>query len=462
MRAGSAPLTGWTMGNYRNPPRTPFWKPMRRFSRALHLTGGLAFVIGCAACERGISGSDFETGHVLTSGWVGVSYPSEELIAVASLSGTDTLCGYSNLQGKLVVTPQFRGCSDFSGGLARVVDPASGRSRIIDKSGEVITTPHDSASHPRDGIAAIFRDGRVGYVGANGKLLVEPLLSWPSHFSEGLAPERINETFGYVKSDGRVAIPARFASAQPFSEGLASAAIRERITEYVKGSPPWCTRWCYSGGNVTRFQTLYGVIDTLGQWVVTPQFGWIDEFKDGFATVSQCPPDDCRERQRLGIINRDGRLIAPVKYRKVFPFENGQATLIDFNGGPPNNETVEVVDTLGRILRSFKFRPKSFYLNEGIFADLFFSSSIRDYYSLHTLGGDSLPGVFEDMYQFTEGFLAVSFNEKWGYINTLGQFVIPPTYLSAVPLKNGFAAVRREDGWAVIAIGNAVRTPARE
>jgi len=50
-------------------------------------------------------------------------------------------------------------------------------------------------------------------------------------------------------------------------------------------------------------------------------------------------------------------------------------------------------------------------------------------------------GDYEDAQPFTEGLAAVSWNQKWGYINTSGKLLIPMQYEQESDFRGGYAAV---------------------
>ena len=62
-----------------------------------------------------------------------------------------------------------------------------------------------------------------------------------------------------------------------------------------------------------------------------------------------------------------------------------------------------------------------------------------------------IPLQFDDARSFTEGLGCVKVQERYGYINETGTFVIKPQFLAGTPFAMGFAAVNFEDGsWGYI------------
>jgi hypothetical protein len=134
--------------------------------------------------------------------------------------------GYVNASGQLIITPQFDSADDFHDGralicLGKPCDPWDAYSTtptipnnslwgFIDTSGKVVITPqYPEASAFSEGLAAIC----TGDCGPK---------STKSHAR------------GYIDSDGKVVIPAQFGAASNFSEGLAQVCVGS--CEYVEGS----------------------------------------------------------------------------------------------------------------------------------------------------------------------------------------------------------------------------------
>lgn len=67
---------------------------------------------------------------------------------------------------------------------------------------------------------------------------------------------------------------------------------------------------------------------------------------------------------------------------------------------------------------------------------------------LETLKLKKLP--YEDVGEYVDGYMVVEKNEKYGYINNLGEIKIPLKYLIAEEFKDGLAVVGDENGFGVI------------
>lgn len=73
-----------------------------------------------------------------------------------------------------------------------------------------------------------------------------------------------------------------------------------------------------------------------------------------------------------------------------------------------------------------------------IFADVYINGVAGD-------DGYQIPPIYERAYDFSEGLAAVRMDEKFGYINTDGKFVIACQYSNAKEFSNGIAQVEQID-----------------
>jgi hypothetical protein len=134
--------------------------------------------------------------------------------------------GYANASGQLVINPQFDYADDFHEGRALIclgkpcdfwdaysttpTTPNNSLWGFIDGSGKVVITPqYPEASAFSEGLAAVC-------TGDCGSKPTKP------------------HSRGYIDRDGKMVIPTQFGAASNFSEGLAQVCVGS--CEYVDGS----------------------------------------------------------------------------------------------------------------------------------------------------------------------------------------------------------------------------------
>lgn len=192
--------------------------------------------------------------------------------------------GYIDKSGRTVINPQFEHGEDFIGGFAEVKfhDGCWG---FIDKTGKIVDAPQygyarkvyykrvtrefensyffpgtivrsgwvgsDDFENFRDfqeGLAAVKKDGKWGFINKAWDIVVEPEFEMVADFSEGLARVIVNGRVGFINRKGDIAIKPTFVAAHNFMNGLA------------------CVAETYDYG----FFESFGYIDKAGKWIWKP------------------------------------------------------------------------------------------------------------------------------------------------------------------------------------------------
>lgn len=149
-----------------------------------------------------------------------------------------------------------------------------------------------------------------------------------------------------------------------------------------------------------------GYIDRTGKLAVAATHYRIGSFAEGLAPFKDLiTVGEGTYWVRQGFLNRSGNVVIPARFERVYPFSDGLAKVVAGD--------------------------KTFYID-------------------HT-GKTMIPPIIGSTHtkSFSDGLAAVSQTvkingklvEKTGYINTSGQFVIPPKYDSAADFSDGLAAV---------------------
>lgn len=216
-------------------------------------------------------------------------------------------------------------------------------------------------------------------------------------FSEGLAavhdPMRTTEwLISYVDSAGNEVIPPRFNDAGMFVNGLAPAAVRD------------------SG------RKLWGYINREGEWKIAPQFLDAHPFSDGYARVkvnldtiisdSSTAAEESEDKGALwGYIDPAGRVVIDPAFTNAWDFRNGRGLVTTAEG-------IAIIDPSGTVIA--------------------------------TVAGEGAQP--ERIGDFSEGLAPASVTAEsgkvyHGYVNSDGEWVIPPRFVEAGRFNGGIAAV---------------------
>ncbi len=158
----------------------------------------------------------------------------------------NSLFGFVNTSGKVVIDAKFKSAGNFNGGVAWAKDN-NGKVGFIDENGAWIIEPKFEAGKKYDpitGLARVKLDGKWMYVRKDGSFLnVEGLEKW-GDFENGLCDGKLKGKIGFFDKDGKWVIKSEYDATRGFKNGYAAV----------------------------KLNGLWGFIDTSGKVVIQPTF----------------------------------------------------------------------------------------------------------------------------------------------------------------------------------------------
>lgn len=316
--------------------------------------------------------------------------------------------GFVNAKGEEVVKPYFDFGKDFDRGFAVVSE--SGLSGLIDRRGNtVVPVSYDSVSISGENTFVGYQSGNCRYLNRMGESICDSTFLTCGAMEQGFAIVSTDSGFGVIKSDGILVFNSFYKKVKRVSETLFA----------ILGD----------GG--------YALADTGGNFLTRFVFDDIGEYSQGLAAASK--------NERFGYLDQRGRTRIPFIFQvlKGFPdfakFKNGYA-VISLTG------TFGIADTSGNVLIGDSFDK----------VDLF-DNGIAVVYE-DGKGGVLEIGIdrfltdseFDSVGLFSFGFLPVSVGDKWGVIDSTGKFILQAQFLSVTPLPNGYFAAASENGYGIV------------
>lgn len=304
--------------------------------------------------------------------------------------------GYADLEGNIVIKPQF-----------------------------------DRAYMFRDGVALVGvgtgKDTRWGYVKEDGTVLSEPTYIEATQFNEGLA--WIVKEDGYpiaIDTKGQVQIEAKDArSVRCFSDGLAAFCVEEKPYHY-----------------------LWGFMNTSGKTVIEPQFKNVGEFSEGLAAVKtelgwnyidkkgnvviRNVPNEIPERfhngrivvkagdyRVKGLYDNSGKQVLPFEYIQIIP--DGDLFLFTATGirgwMDKNGKTViSVEDNVSDNITCFYGAEQALFSKGGKWG------------YINRQGKVSIPAQFDRAFPFSGDHALVLKDQRVGVINEKGEYIVEPKF----------------------------------
>lgn len=354
--------------------------------------------------------------------------PTKALLAAAQAQ-PEGLWGYLAPDGSWAIEPAFLSADSFSEGLA-----------VVETEGE-------------------YHESVFGYIDQTGSYSgnLHPWFTGAWKFSDGLARVTDNSSdYFYINRKAELAFPQRilqndagnyyeafvnaFNFATDFCGGYALVAEENPYTgktqfavisdtgelvlqldpkycegemHAVAGSAPdengYCIVGVENGGSV-----LYGVLNLQGETVLPLEYDEIYPFAEGCFAA--------RKAGLWGFVDADGQTVLPFQFEGARPFSGTAAPVKqDGNWG--------IVDREGKWLREPEFASVS---EAGFSEGLLAVSDGEGWGYLDARGMTIVPPVLAATGDFSEGLAWFSdANGRFGYLNTQGEVVIEPEFSAA-------------------------------
>lgn len=183
--------------------------------------------------------------------------------------------GYFDLEGKIVISPQFAFATAFREDLALVRLSGGG-------------------------------DGKWGYIDKKGKFVINATYKDATVFQDGLAwVVTDNDAPSVIDKDGKIKFTLKQAKeVKLFSEGLAGFSVQD-----------------------TANNETWGFVDKSGTSIVTPQFFNIGDYSESKCAVKN-------KEGKWGFIDKSGKIVINCQFDEVEKFNNGKAVVfIDNKAG---------------------------------------------------------------------------------------------------------------------------------
>ena len=184
---------------------------------------------------------------------------------------------------------------------------------------------------------------------------------------------------------------------------------------------------------------LYGFVNRQGKVIVPLKYYVARDFSEGLAAV--CKIVGKSDQILCGYINASGKEVIPLKFQDLpGDFEQGIAPV-------KQKGRWGFIDKNGKVVILFQY-VKADSFSEGLAAVV--TADTNKYGYINTKGEIVIPPKYEEAFYFNEGVAAVQILDKWGYIDKRNQWVIPARYKSASNFEDGMARVSQNDKYGYI------------
>lgn len=345
--------------------------------------------------------------------YLDISSSSDNLFAVQVHSSASTAWGYINLQNEMIIEPKFSEAKDFSDGIAIVKDKTW---KAIDVTGNVVIDCPYAIS------IESFADGKSMMTMQNGNEVIQHTILKNGHI---------------LVDDNEVNIDlSRISFIGQFFDGLAKVHIQD------KGRNEW------------------GFINKHGQLIITGIPDEVSDFKNGVATYNYGSYGIQSINLKGGIISVEETIASCLGSQAIAIKKLCEDRYVVVR---KTDKNASIMDTSGKIIIPFNNYEYSYYAqNENYYIEAFYRYYRVDSYDkiprvicFDLSGRRIIPDpsghvIISDNYSitekhFSEGFAAVSnAEEHWGFVDETGKEIIPCVFDNVYNFSNGFSIIERD------------------
>ncbi len=184
----------------------------------------------------------------------------------------------------------------------------------------------------------------------------------------------------------------------------------------------------------------WGYINELGEEMIKPSFEEATLFSEGMAAVSI--------EGKYGYTNKAGKILINFQFQDAEPFHNGSAVV-------KKDSLYGLINKYG----DFLIEPKYQELSE--VSDEIYMAVENDISGYLNKKGDTLTGfIFDLAGDFKNGYAIVNQHEKFGLLNTRGNFNIEPKYAELVFIGSGLLkAFSENEAWGILNVNGDTILP---
>ncbi len=234
--------------------------------------------------------------------------------------------------------------------------------------------------------------------------------------------------WGYIDDSGRIVIATRFDGAEDFQEnGLAVVTVQNRAGlinsqgQFVV-SPKYSTITTFSEGRAVVIDDKgFWVMDERGRILTKKPHAFIGTYQEGRAQYSGT---DAQGNYLSGYLDRSGNEVIPLRYQMATDFTGGKA-LVQVKEGE-----YALIDRNGKRLQTYRY-PFVGPLGDGLLA--FSQAASGPYGYIDEKGTVVIPPRYTSAQPFEAGRAVVNtssdpMTNRYGLIDKQGTFIIKPEY----------------------------------
>jgi hypothetical protein len=321
----------------------------------------------------------------------------------------------------------------------------------------VIPLQYDFAQEFYEGLAAVTKDNKSGFINTQGKVVVPLIYEDARYFSEGMAFVVLNGNTGFVNKTGALVIPAKYSSAGPFSDGLSAVVLENGKCGYINKTGTMVieakfdhAKEFYKGYAIAIIGRKSVVIDKMGKTVPLPE---------GLNPVGVCGPGIFivnTPLDKYGMADRTGKLVLDTIYDYLPAWQTYSTTKYlpvrkdGLNGW---------VDMKGTVIFPPQFTKTISLENDSLRGVARFDAELatEKWYVVNLRSRKVITARgYDKIHPFNNGMAMVEMDGSIGYVDLKGNEKIAPIYQAGTDFKDGLGIVVQDGRMMLINKNNVI------
>ena len=343
---------------------------------------------------------------------------------------------------------------------------------------QVIAPQYEDAQLFNEGLAAVKKDGKWGYINESGEVVIPFQYDVAGQFSEGhaivgrLLPKE--EDDWYDRDRIALNIIDKNGNERPILREPGEQIINHHLP--VGDSLP--DSYIFHNGYAQIEDIFFwsNILISVDTATTAVQYGYSRNLEgpvnEGMAILTDLDGDygylNLETQQELRIKNSGD------KYRyTLFPFNQGLAPVWRYSRDENGNQTpVELgfIDKTGKWViqpqPGGSFAVRSMYDFHQVFSDngiaMIKSQQNGKYGGINKQGQTVIPFVYDSAYSFNNGLAPAQQNGKWGHIDETGKWVIAPAYDQVTNFNGDGYALVVQNGEGILIDRKGNRIPGQD
>lgn len=380
--------------------------------------------------------------------------------------------GYIDETGKFIIDPDFEVAWSFIKGSAVV--RKDGKYGMIDKNGDWIMEPvYDSVIPFSSECFIAIKDSLFGFAQhGTGKEIIAPRYEQVYYYTNNLCVVQKGRALGIVNENGQIVCEPVLQDLKEMNGRMAIVIQSDTTNEMdmlwnligegnlkrglINSKGKYVTECKYDEifddelngyyypfirderyvndsvvNDVPVMIGTYGIIDSTGRVLSEPIFTEIPVYGDGMFRV--------KLNGKYGYADLTGHVTIPPQWDFAVAFSEGKAIVSDNGKSSIIGKDGSVIkDNLGYGTGMYRFMNNRARCR----------AADGSYGFINSLGERVIPTVYDAADDYTDGYAVVSKDNKYGVIDTNGNFTIPAEYEFIYYLGDGFFQVKNKDGKA--------------